>query len=119
MHNKYSDVRTGVSCRCTCRNCKGRVVINITNTEVLKEVNHNYEHENIANKDFIQFIKDEAKNTKRTIDTVVKTYIQSNGNQQLSFNATCEHTRDYFTKLCKKMSNMEVQLMAIYLKNLN
>jgi hypothetical protein len=29
-------------------------------------------------------------------------YIQSNGNQQLSLNATYEHTRDYFTKLCNK-----------------
>jgi hypothetical protein len=65
-------------------------------------VNHNHEHEDIADKDFIQFSKDTAKNTKRNFDTVVNTYIQSNVNQKLSLNATYERTRDYFTPLCNK-----------------
>jgi hypothetical protein len=53
IFDKYSDVILGVSRRCTCRNCKSRVIINITNTEVLKKVNHNNEHEDIANKNLL------------------------------------------------------------------
>jgi hypothetical protein len=48
MYNKDSDVRTGVSWRCTRRNCNSRFILKMTNTGVLNEVNHNHEHKKHA-----------------------------------------------------------------------
>jgi hypothetical protein len=61
MYKKDSDVAIGVSWRCKRRNCKGRGIININNTKVLKKVNHDNEHEDIANNDFIHLLKMKLK----------------------------------------------------------
>jgi hypothetical protein len=98
VYNKDGDVKLGVSWRCKRRNCKGRLIVNTTYTEVVKRVEHNHEQENVLNRKFLQFMKDDAENTNRDFDTVVNSYIESNGNKQLSINATYENTRDYFTK---------------------
>jgi hypothetical protein len=70
-------------------------------------VNHNHEHENIANKNFIQFIKDEAKNTKQNFDTVVKRILNQTGNTNYLFTQHTNTQEIILLNFAMKMRNME------------